>query len=521
MRAVARAGAASIALAGALASGAAAQGSSYEELQVFSGVLNTVRLNYADSVGYPALVRSAITGVLSALDPHSYYVSREEAGRLGALDRGELATAGLALEMVEGAPTILAVRRGSPSEKAGIQPGDRLLRVNDTSVAGLGVEALRLKLAGAKGTRLVLRLARGPRLEPDSISASFKLDYVRESSVTIARMMDPKTGYIRLESFGPAAGNEVRKALERLEGLGAGRLILDLRGNPGGLVTQAVEIAQEFLPSKTVVFRTTGRKRDMQKEYVTGGNGRYRHWPLVVLLDGGSASASEALAGALQDHDRALVVGRRSFGKALIQVPFDVPPRGDLLMLTVGHVVTPSGRVIQRRYQGITVQQYRSFAGATGAPEDTAAVFRTGAGRSVRGGGGIAPDVPLPEPPPRPAWVMVASDSALDVAVADSVAQTLAPGPAGRAAWIGDPARWQASLLPPYLERVRQRLGVTAGRHPVLEPWLARQLAARVAEVRWGADAAEELLLRSSADVSAAAQAFATHGHLLRGSSQP
>jgi carboxyl-terminal processing protease len=296
-------------------------------------------------------------------------------------------------------------------------------------------------------------------------------------------------------------------ALKKVQGLHAQRLILDLRGNPGGSVTYAVEIASEFFPKNTVVFRTQGRKRDVDTTYVTRRDGDFRLLPMIVLIDERSASAAEALAGSLQDHDRALLVGRRSFGKAIMQSIFFLPS-GDHVWLTIGRVLTPSGRFIQRRYRGLGYEQYLSFAGRSGAEEDTSTIFKTDAGRVVRGGGGIAPDVVVPIVAPLPGWWSAAADSGMDDAVSDSVAHTLAASPAARAAWLSANGEWRTKLVPPFLQRVRTRLGVAAVTDSLLERRLALILAARAAEVRWGPDAREEFLVRNDGAIHAAMERF-------------
>ena len=495
-------------LAAALASRLPAQQrSAYEELQTFSGVLNHIRLNYPDSVSYSELVAAAIRGVLHSLDPHSRFESRVEFERQNALDRGELFTVGVALEDVEGAATVLTVMPRSPAEKGGVLPGDRVLAVNDTSVEGLGMNTLRLRLAGERGSKVRLLLARGPRLEPDTFRVTLKRNPFEVRSVSVVRMVDSTTGFLRLEDFLGNAAAEVHDGLKKLRGMRAQRVILDLRGNPGGSVIYAVEIASEFFPKNTVVFRTRGRKRDVDTTYVTKRDGDFRDLPLIVLIDEGSASASEALAGSLQDHDRALLVGRRSFGKALMQTIFFLPS-GDHVWLTVGRVLTPNGRFIQRRYRGIGYEQYLSFAGRSGAEEDTSTIFKTDGGRQVRGGGGITPDVVIPVIAPLPVWWSAAADSGLDDAVADSVAHTLAATPAARAAWLTAAPQWRASLVPPFLARVRSRLGVAAVTDSLLDRRLARILASRAAEVRWGPDAREEFLVRNDGTIRAASERF-------------
>lgn len=481
----------------------------YEELQTFSGVLNHIRINYPDSVSYGALVAAAIRGVLRALDPHSFYVSRTELQKTGALERGEVVGIGLALEQVEGAATVLAVAPRSPAAKGGILPGDRLIALNDTAVAGLDMNTLGLRLAGEKGSKVRLRLERGSRLEPDTFSITLKRNSFEIRAVSIARMVDPVTGYVRLEEFTGNAAAQMQDALKKLRGQRARQVVLDLRGNPGGSVLDAVEIASEFFPKNTVVFRTRGRKRDVDTTFVTKRDGDFRQLPLVVLVDERSASASEALAGSLQDHDRALLVGRRTFGKALMQTIFFLPS-GDNVWLTVGRVETPSGRSIQRRYSGLGYEQYLSFAGRSGAEEDTAAVVYTDGGRPVRGGGGIMPDVIVPIIAPLPVWWSAAADSGFDDAVADSVAHTLAASAAARTAWLSASGEWRAKLLPPFLSRVRSKLHVAAPTDSLLAGRLARILATRVAEVRWGQDAREEFLIRNDPTIRVAVEQFAT-----------
>jgi carboxyl-terminal processing protease len=487
---------------------AAQQRSAYEELQTFSGVLNHIRLNYVDSVSYAQLVRAAIDGVLHALDPHSSFSSRQEWEKRSALERGELAVTGLYLEEVDSAVTVLAVAPKSPAARGGILPGDRLDQLNDTAVAGLEVRVVELRLAGEKGSKVRLRLQRGPRLDPDTFSVTLKRDFLAPQSVSITKMVDSVTGYVRLDEFGFRAAEEVHEALKQLKGKGMRRAILDLRGNPGGLVFAAVDLASEFFPKGTVIFQTRGRKRDVDTTYTTRRDGDFVTLPLIVLIDEHSASAAEATAASLQDHDRALLLGRRSFGKALMQVDFVVLPSGDDLHLTIGYVISPSGRIIQRRYRGLAVEQYWSFAGKSGAEQDTLTVFHTDHGRPVRGGGGIVPDVPLPRPAPLPVWWSAAADSGFDSAVADSVALTLPGDLAARRAWLTAPDQWRARLLAPFLARVRQRFHVAAQTDSALDARLARGLAARAAEVRWGEDALEEFLLRVSPDVQAAVTYF-------------
>jgi len=487
--------------------------SNYEELQTFSNVLNLIRVNYADSVTYTEMVRAAVDGVLRALDPHSRFVPREAVRREAAIARGDLASVGLVLEDVDGAATVLASTPGSPAAKKGIAPGDRLVEIGDTTVAGRDARQLERALAGTPGSRVTLTLERGSRLEPVRYRVTLRRDVIRHRSVGVHRLVDDTTGYVRLVDFASGAAQELEAAVRRVMGNGATRLVLDLRGNPGGNVVAAVEVAALFFPRYTVVFRTRGRKHDQDESHATRSEGRFRDLAMIVLVDASTASAAELVAASLQDHDRALIVGQRTFGKALMQLPFTLPS-GDVVWLTVGWVFSPSGRFIQRRYAGLAAEAYRTMAGRVGA-EDTIVTFRTDAGREVRGRGGVGPDIELPVPPERPAWHAVASDSLFDQAVADSVAFALADSDAERSAWVASPRRWREQVLAAYLARVRASLHVAADVEDALAEALACELAARVAEVRWGTEARDDLLLRHDPTLAAALAQFARLPELL------
>jgi carboxyl-terminal processing protease len=478
----------------------------YELLQTFSGLLGQIRSNYVDSVTTSQLVYGAIDGMLRSLDPHSRFMKHEDMQAEMQWSRGELSGAGIALDDVEGEPTVVAVYRGGAGDRAGILPGDRLRWVNDTSVTDLPSAKLNTRLLGPEGTRARLGLARGSRLEPDTFNVEIRYRPLEPHAVTDTRMLDGSTGYIRFQEFSANAGDDVESAFGALKKQGARQVVLDLRGNPGGFVTGAVEIGGALLPKGTVIFSARGRHSTDSTDFRTRRDGKYRDIPLIVLIDGGTASAAEALAASLQDHDRALLMGQRSFGKALIQQLLPVPPNGDGVWLTVGYVVTPSGRVIQRRYKGLDVGQYYTLR--AGDAEDTAKVYHTDAGRPVRGGGGIEPDIELPEAAPAPVWWSIAADSNFAVAVADSVAPLLGVDNAARSAWMSDTTAWRARLVVPFMARVRDHLHISAQLSPGLEYQVMRRLASRAAEVRWGRDARDELLARSDADVKAAMGAF-------------
>lgn len=493
---------------------ARAQTTAYEQLQAFSAVLGQVRQNYVDSVDFGRLVQASIRGMLSSLDPHSHYTTRQEFELRMRWDRGELAGPGLSLENADRSVTVLGVEPGSPAARAGLQTGDRVLSLNDSSVAGVDALALEVRLFGDKGSKVRMTFERGSRMEPDTFGVTLKRAIMEHRVVTAPRMVDQATGYVRLAEFTPPAPRELADVVKKMRGMGARQLILDLRGNPGGDIGAMVEIASAFLPAGAEVFHTQGRKKAVYDSVLTRAAGEFATLPLIVLVDAGSASAAEMLAGSLQDHDRALVVGRRSFGKALIQSSLPLT-NGDVVWLTTARVVTPSGRVIQRRYSGIGTEQYYALAGRSGAPEDTLAIYRTEHGRPVRGGGGIVPDVNRPIRSELPVWFSTAADSGYDVAVVDSLAQSLPAGTPGQTRWMTDSAGWDTRLVTPYLQRVHQRLGVVGEPSPDVRARLGRILGGRAAMIRWGPEAGEEFLVRNDGDIRAALPLFARLPDLL------
>ncbi|HWA16646.1 MAG TPA: S41 family peptidase, partial [Gemmatimonadales bacterium] len=469
--------------------------SSYEQMQTFSSLMNQIRTSYVDSVTYAGLIVAAVDGVLSSLDPHSRFLSRANAEREMAYQAGTLAGTGIVLDEVDGGMAVLSVLPRSPGSKAGVAAGDRLLTVNDTAIGGLTSHEVGRKLMGEKGKKVRLLFERGSRLEPDTLRVQIKYDYLDVKAVSLTRMLDPTTGYMRLGGFDWKSSEETESALKTLRGKGMKRLILDLRDNPGGYMGELDQIASFFLPKGVLIYEIKGRKVSGDPKTMTTKNGDFRELPLIVLVNEGSASASEALSGALQDHDRALIVGRRTFGKALMQTMFFVPPNNDVVWLTTGRIVTPSGRIIQRAYHGLKAEQYYSFGGKSGDAQDTAAVFYTDRKRPVRGGGGIHPDVVTPDAVDLPRWWYVAADSGWIEAVADSVAAGLPREPAAATAFSNAPDQWQSALVEPFLSRARARLKVTAEPDAGQLRRIARILAWRATEVRWGPDAAELFLI--------------------------
>jgi carboxyl-terminal processing protease len=382
----------------------------YEDIQMFSGVLNHLRQNHPDSLDTHKLILEAIYGMLRAADPHSYVIPaiRLEPERQRALRDGKLFPVPIDWQFVDGAPVIANVIAGTKTAQADLLPGDELLAVDGKPVMAGSPMELEMMLAGDRNSTVTLRIE---RRRSDGSLALLERVVRREkvgdiTAVPVATMLDGQTGYVRITTFmGDKVADDLHDALGRLEKRGMKRLVLDLRNNGGGSVDEAHRIAGEFLPKGAIVYTSEGRKKEVtdtgrvQRSFWS----REKRYPMIVLQNEGSASASELVAGALQDHDRALIVGRPSFGKSLVMFAMPLSD-GSLVTMVVGHIKTPCGRVIQRQYRNISDRTYRRLAGEVA---DTAGrpSCKTSGGRTVYGGGGIVPDVFLPKPDPMPLWL--------------------------------------------------------------------------------------------------------------------
>ena len=373
-----------------------------EDLQMFSQVLNQIRVNHPDSVETHILLMAAVEGMVRAADPHSFVIPamRLDPAREAAWEEGKLFPVPVAFRYIGGDPVVVSVAAGSRASALDILPGDELIAIDHKPVAATSANELEISLAGSKGAPVVLSFERR-RLDGSiaHIDRKVQREKVDEASaVPTAFMLDERTGYARITSFlNDRVADDLHDALGQLEGRGMKRLVLDLRDNPGGRIDQAAKIAGEFLPKGAIVYTSTGEKREMiDTSRVSRSFWRSeRRYPIVLMTNAGTASAAELLAGALQDHDRALIVGRPTFGKALIMRGFPLSD-GSIIELVVGHLKTPCGRVVQRQYRSITTREYYRLARAD---RDTAGRpnCRTDAGRVAYGGGGIYPDLVVDE----------------------------------------------------------------------------------------------------------------------------
>jgi carboxyl-terminal processing protease len=333
---------------------------------------------------------------------------RLDSSRQQALEDGKLALVPIRFVFTGGVPFVTSVAPGTQAARQDVRVGDELLSVDGATPSAQSGDELEIELAGVKGSAARLTFRRR-RLDGTVafLERAVKRELANEASaVALAAMLDSTTGYLRITTFAhPKVADDTRDAIARLERGGMQRLLLDLRDNGGGLVVEAGRIAGEFLPKGVVVYSTRGRKEAINRTERVSRSfwRRERSVPVVVLVNHGTASASELVAGALQDHDRAVIVGRPTFGKALLMQGLPLTD-GSLMMLVVGHVQTPCGRVVQRQYRGVRAIDYLRGASAdrdtTGRPS-----CRTAAGRTVYGGGGIYPDVVLETAAPEPAWL--------------------------------------------------------------------------------------------------------------------
>ena len=319
---------------------------------------------YVDSVDENKLVEEAIIRMLEQLDPHSTYSNAEEVKKMNEPLQGNFEGIGVQFQMIEDTLLVIQPISNGPSEKVGILSGDRIIAVNDTAIAGvkMGTEKIMERLRGPKGTKVKLTIDRRGVIEP--LIFNVTRDKIPIYSMDAAYMIEPGVGYIRINRFGASTTEELLKAMKELKKKGMKDLILDLQGNGGGYLNAAIDMANEFLGEKELIVYTEGRAAQ-RNEFFAKGNGGFRDGRLVVLIDEYSASASEIVSGAIQDWDRGVVVGRRSFGKGLVQRPIDLPD-GSMMRLTVSRYYTPAGRCIQKPYDSNADTEVNSGNGTGG-----------------------------------------------------------------------------------------------------------------------------------------------------------
>lgn len=368
-------------------------------------LLNIIGHEYVDAVDTDSLMETMYPQLLSGLDPHSVYIKAEDLEAVNSELEGSFSGIGITFNMLNDSINVLEVLSGGPSEKVGLLAGDRIVTINDSVVAGKkwSNEKVMSWLRGESGTkvRLGIRRSTSPELLPFEVTRG----PIPVTSIDASYLIDDVTGYIRVNKFGRTTYDEFYTDMVKLRDAGAKRYVVDLRGNGGGFMEMAVMMANEFLPAGQLIVATHGRDESAESTAVSDGGGTFQDAELTVLIDEFSASASEIFAGAIQDHDRGLVVGRRSFGKGLVQRQMELPD-GSAVRLTIARYYTPSGRCIQKTYTHgenldyahEIVDRYNSgeiFNGDS-IKHDDSMIFKTDAGRVVYGGGGIMPDIFVP-----------------------------------------------------------------------------------------------------------------------------
>ncbi len=361
-------------------------------------VYDLVKGAYVDDVEDSSLSRMAIEGLLSGLDPHSIYLTKDEVSSNEEEMKGEFEGIGIEFQMISDTVNVVSVMAGGPSEKAGLMPGDKIVMIDGTSAVKMDTDKIRKKIKGREGTAVKISVVRyGTK---DLKSLMIKRGKIPVKSVTAGFMLDNKTGYLNIVRFGEKTSSEVLDMLNSLRAKGMTQVVLDLRNNPGGYLQEAVKIADFFLDGSKVIVSTKGRISQANDVLKAEQTFVFEKMPLVILINRSSASASEILAGAIQDWDRGLVIGERSFGKGLVQQQIELSD-GSAVRLTIAKYYTPLGRSIQRNYDD-KMKYYDEVAhreeeedslGVIGdTPVKDLPVFHTPAKRKLLGGGGITPD---------------------------------------------------------------------------------------------------------------------------------
>ena len=362
-----------------------------QQLRIFSSALSAIDREYVDAVPSERLVYGAIDGMLKTLDPHSSFFDPRQYAQLRERQEGRYYGLGIQIQVIEGDITVMSIFEGSPAYKKGLRRGDIIARIGEDDAKGWTSEQAVARLKGPKGTTVKISLRR--RGYEGLIDLEVERDEVNITTVRGAFMVDKETGYIKLADFSETSNDEVGKALEDLKTRGMKRLIFDLRDNPGGPLEQAIRISNRFVPRGELIVYTRGRARDSDVDYRAEEVSEYTDIPLVVLVNRNSASASEIVSGAIQDHDRGLVVGETTFGKALVQSVYKISGSAGLA-LTTGRYYTPSGRMIQRPWDG-SFDEYLTYTlrdQSEPRQHQAADMKKTMGGREVYSGGGIEPD---------------------------------------------------------------------------------------------------------------------------------
>lgn len=376
----------------------------FSSVQKFRKVITLIERDYVDQVSTDELVETAIEKMLEDLDPHTSYISAKDAELANSSLEGEFEGIGIEFNLIRDTIYVITPLVGGPSAKAGLRAGDKIIKVDGETVAGVDIEnrdVIEL-LRGEKGTKVDVTIKRGD--SDKLLNFTVKRDKIPQHSVDVSYMINDEIGYLKVSRFSANTYDEFKEAQDKLKSEGMKKLILDLQSNPGGYLDKAVRMADEFLRDNKMIVYTKGKQPKYNSEHRATTKGEFEDNPLIVLINEGSASASEIVAGALQDNDRALIVGRRSFGKGLVQLAVQLGD-GSEMRLTISRYYTPSGRSIQKPYEG-GLEEYLHDSEARYEHGEffikdsihfvDSLKYKTQQGRIVYGGGGIMPDYFVP-----------------------------------------------------------------------------------------------------------------------------
>ena len=366
-------------------------------------LFNLIKEQYVEDVDVKELEEKAIPEIMAGLDPHSVYIPAANLQSVNEALDGSFSGIGVEFNIQNDTVMILAVINGGPSEKVGLLPGDRIVEVNDSLFVGKDIsnEKVMKKLRGPKGTMVKVGVKRNN--SPEILHFDIVRGDIPLTSVDVAYMIDPETGYVKVNKFGSTTFTEFSDAMYKLKADGASKFVIDLRGNPGGYMNAAIKMINMFLKKNDMIVYTEGKTLNCCSQELADGTGEFQDVPVVVLIDEWSASASEIFAGAIQDNDRGFVIGRRSFGKGLVQQQFTLRD-SSAIRLTISRFHTPSGRCIQKPYaEDYEDDIYKRYLHGEFYAEDSVFIdkadsltFKTANGRTVYGGGGIMPDMFVP-----------------------------------------------------------------------------------------------------------------------------
>lgn len=468
-------------------------------------VVLSIDNNYVDSVDVDYLVEEGIKGMLNELDPHTSYIPSKELNRVNAQLKGSYDGIGIEFDVINDTITVVKPSVGGPSDEAGIQIGDKIITVNGESVIGINIttKGVTSRLLGDKGSEVEVVIFRP--VDKQELMFVIKRGSIHQSTVDAFYMVDGITGYIKLSRFGSSSAKEIVDALNALMKKGMVQLVLDLQGNPGGYLDAAEKIADEFIKENLMIVSQKGKMGKYNNEFKSTSSGIFEDKPIIVLIDEYSASASEIVAGALQDNDRALIVGRRSFGKGLVQMPIALTD-GSELRLTIARYYTPSGRSIQKSYKNgnkeyahdITTRYSNGeFYHADSIHLTDSLEFETIGGRIVYGGGGIMPDyfVPLDTVHSGSLYTKLLSKGALRSFTLDyymSRKDNLKRITLDE--YIVD-YKW-SSTMQLSLENISKQLGVSFSmeEYQKSEQWIQAYCKSEVARLRWGGNEYYQLM---------------------------